>query len=1736
MGAPLRRAAVMAAAIVALGTLVSCSKHNPPPNTDAGRDGSTEVKPHTDGGTDGSVDACVASGTPQVPGAACGCNAQCASGFCVDNVCCATACTGGCNTCSSAGSPGTCVKRPAGADPRNASDCPAQTPETCGLDGACDGSGACRHFLGNTCVGGTCNGDAVVGAYACDGTGQCKPGVTMLCLPYTCDNIQGDAMQGECYQKCTSNAQCTAGQACDFATGSCGRGGPGAHCNTADDCISQFCADNVCCNVACQGACVACNLPGRLGTCWPVDSGKPDPRGVCTDKGAPSCGHNGTCDGVGGCANYVQDVQCLAPSCTGNRLNTAGTCDGLGTCRPPGVQDCHPFRCVDGACTNSCQTDSDCDTGTACVNKTCGPKPIGQSCLGASECASNQCVDGVCCESACTGACRSCNLPTSPGHCLTIAAGNVDPRNVCTDQGVASCGTNGQCDGTGSCATYPLGTVCASETCTSGLYTPASTCNMTGQCVAPDSRACTPYICNGTQCFNACATNDQCKTPNSCTMNSCGLKTNGASCSAAAECGSGFCAQGICCNNACAGACQSCALTSALGTCTSVPLNSVDPAGLCHDQGAATCGTDGKCDGNGNCQKYLQGTTCVGSSCPTGTTVFTAASTCDGAGTCVTPGAAPCFPYQCGVNVCKNSCTSDADCASPAVCNAGSCGLKSNGQTCAGAAECLSGFCSQQTCCATACQGACQSCGLSNSLGTCTNVANGLADPQATCHDAGNASCGTDGFCNGNGACRLYAGGTSCAAPVCGTGSSLTSGRTCDGKGVCQPATTSSCAPYLCNGSTACKAACSVDSDCLAPDICDVVTNLCGNKKRLGQACMTTGDCLTGDSCVDGVCCSSSACSTCQACNVAGSAGTCAPVPANAPEPHTPSLCTPNLPCGNTGACNGAGACQLGGTSVSCGNQSCSGSTFTPVSHCSGSGTCAAPTSSTCAGGFVCDTANSVCKTTCAADSDCVAPLTCQGSGSSKSCARKPNGQSCLAGTECLTGFCTDGVCCGSSACGTCQACNVNGIGSCAFIPTGTTAPAGQCPAAPPCGNTGACNGAGACQQASTSVMCSGPTCSGTTFTAQPFCSGSGTCATPTPGNCGAYVCASTTACKTSCAADGDCVPGDYCTAASNGTCVAQKPLGATCGTSHECAGGNSCVDGVCCSTSACGTCQACNLNGNGTCANVTGGVTDPHSRCTVGANVCGNTGACDGSGACAQAASSVGCAAASCNATTNVFSPAVSCTGGGTCATPTTRSCAPYLCGASACTTTCTGVDSSCAAGNYCSGAGGSCLALKATGAACGTGHECGSGNCVDGVCCGSGSCPTCQACNVSGSPGTCTNVGGGLTEPHGRCAVSSTCGNTGACNGAGACTQASSSVMCSGPACSGTTFTAPAFCSGSGSCPSPTTSSCGAYVCATATACNTTCSDDTACVAGDYCTSTSSGSCATKKGLGATCGTGHECGSGNCIDGVCCSTNGCGTCQACNLSGTGACAPIASGTPAPAGQCAANGTCGNSGLCNGSSGCQQQSTSVTCQPSACSGSLFIQTATCSGAGSCSLPAATTDCSPYRCTTSSPGCPTHCNGDGDCVSSAYCTGLMGTCMPRKATGAGCTSNDQCQPNFFCTDGVCCAASSCPLSCTSCAVPGSEGTCTNVLPGGADPTGTCQAVPDPTTCGNDGLCNGTGGCQDYGPATVCASSCSGDGTQVLTSVCDGSGNCGTPTVTTTCPSLTTCDPTLFVCQ
>ncbi|HSY41822.1 MAG TPA: hypothetical protein VLA79_19935, partial [Polyangia bacterium] len=173
----------IAAALFLAGVVAGCGGGgSPTTHTDSGvkdRPDMMKVVPHPDSGTvDGgdasNINTCGANGPALGLGDTCHCDAECGSNHCVEGVCCNSACTSGCQTCTAPDSPGTCLARAAKSAPRKASDCVPDSPASCGLNGFCDGAGACQNFLGNTCVGGTCNGDSVLGAFACDGAGACK--------------------------------------------------------------------------------------------------------------------------------------------------------------------------------------------------------------------------------------------------------------------------------------------------------------------------------------------------------------------------------------------------------------------------------------------------------------------------------------------------------------------------------------------------------------------------------------------------------------------------------------------------------------------------------------------------------------------------------------------------------------------------------------------------------------------------------------------------------------------------------------------------------------------------------------------------------------------------------------------------------------------------------------------------------------------------------------------------------------------------------------------------------------------------------------------------------------------------------------------------------------------------------------------------------------------------------------------------------------------------------------------------------------------------------------------------------------------------------------------------------------------------------------------------------------------------------------------------------------------------
>jgi hypothetical protein len=192
-----------------------------------------------------------------------------------------------------------------------------------------------------------------------------------------------------------------------------------------------------------------------------------------------------------------------------------------------------------------------------------------------------------------------------------------------------------------------------------------------------------------------------------------------------------------------------------------------------------------------------------------------------------------------------------------------------------------------------------------------------------------------------------------------------------------------------------------------------------------------------------------------------------------------------------------------------------------------------------------------------------------------------------------------------------------------------------------------------------------------------------------------------------------------------------------------------------------------------------------------------------------------------------------------------------------------------------------GQCLPRKADGEACGALGECASRNCIDGVCCDATCSGQCEACDVTGSIGTCTPVDG---APRGGRAACIDNGDecAGTCDGVdrSACTYPVGSTACGVPACAdGAAQTS--SCDGAGVCAADPPVQCSPFACG-ATACETSCTTDPQCGEGFIC-EPETGNCVPEMAAGATCnedrtrvidpdGTpGRACHPYFCVNGVC-------------------------------------------------------------------------------------------------------------------------------------------------------------------------------------------------------------------------------------------------------------------------
>lgn len=440
--------------------------------------------------------------TPKIIGGTCTVGAECISTFCVDGVCCDTACNTACQACTAArkgsGTDGTCGPVSSGGTPRT-----------------------------GECSGASCTSGTAYPAQVCNGAGACTAATGTSCGLYACSTTTPT-----CNTTCTTDAQCAAGAWCD--AGVCKADlDNGTACARGTQCKSTFCTDGVCCDKACGGSCEACSTAkkgsGAEGACGPVAADS-DPDNECAAATSDPCGLPGTCDGIGACRLYAKSgTACGATSCVDGKV-TGKICNGAGACGDSSGISCGAFTCVGSACTTSC-TDAtvtvDCAATAYCTSTgTCAPKKAnGLSCAAGKECTSSFCVDGVCCSSTCTGQCESCSETGTEGACVPVAGEPRGKRPKCSGD-VAVCG--GTCDGIDvtRCKYAPTSKDCGSK-CETGTAT-ENKCDGSGACVST-TKTCGLYGCDATACKTSCTVDTDCAAGNRCAAPTC-VPTGGAKC------------------------------------------------------------------------------------------------------------------------------------------------------------------------------------------------------------------------------------------------------------------------------------------------------------------------------------------------------------------------------------------------------------------------------------------------------------------------------------------------------------------------------------------------------------------------------------------------------------------------------------------------------------------------------------------------------------------------------------------------------------------------------------------------------------------------------------------------------------------------------------------------------------------------------------------------------------------------------------------------------------------------------------------------------------------------------------------------------------------------------------------------------------------------------------------------------------------------------------------------------
>ena len=258
-------------------------------------------------------------------------------------------------------------------------------------------------------VGKVNEGELANGTPGCAAQAECSSGVCQTDVGGTARCCEADCRASG--RVCSTAGECVCSSQQREVAGLCllENGEP---CRSAAECASEQCADGVCCDDACDGACERCDDPAQAGAC----------------------------------TLHEEDASCLE--------KTGFECRARNRCRLPVSQVCGSAAdCDSEHCAPGTRSDAPicCETACGGICQRCGP---------GGACDAYPAADPACPVLTCPSEtpCREYRTPTA-GECSGNGqCAGCEPLNTLA---TTPCGVGAQCDGDGECRLTGLGRVAA---------------------------------------------------------------------------------------------------------------------------------------------------------------------------------------------------------------------------------------------------------------------------------------------------------------------------------------------------------------------------------------------------------------------------------------------------------------------------------------------------------------------------------------------------------------------------------------------------------------------------------------------------------------------------------------------------------------------------------------------------------------------------------------------------------------------------------------------------------------------------------------------------------------------------------------------------------------------------------------------------------------------------------------------------------------------------------------------------------------------------------------------------------------------------------------------------------------------------------------------------------------------------------------------------------------------------